>query len=166
MVYPFVHGLYDVLRFTNRLLYAAEEMTAGNVRAFPVFQFRFPGFVQISGHVHGFLIRSHNAGDFRRLHGLGFNLQSPDASSLKLHGMGQHGERLAVEYMHMAELVHAQGEKCLLAVFQSITSLGAGMAASTFAYIAEERTRHTVFGNHEFQPAMDNGRQRQRTVFR
>ena len=111
-------------------------MATGNFTALLTFQGIFLRFIQLSRQFHGLYISADNSFNFTAVHGFGFNLQSLDACPLKLHGMGQHGERLAVEYMHMAELIHAQGKKCLLAVFQGITSLRAGMAAGSFIHSA------------------------------
>ena len=76
--------------------------------------------------------------------------QPGDSGLFHIRHIGQHGQGMAVEYVHPAELVLLQRELFLLPVFQE-SLLFAVEAAGSFVQVPQETPFHTVFADHHFQ---------------
>lgn len=69
-------------------------------------------------------------------HGLGLNLHRLDARGAKLHRVRHHREHLAVEHVHVAELVHREREERILAVLEREVAARARLGAGALAAAA------------------------------
>lgn len=94
------------------------------------------GFRGLAREIHGFLVSFDDCRNLLLAHGLGLDLQGRDARGAELHRVRQHREDLAVEHVHVAELVHREREQRVLAVLEREMAARAGLAARALAAAA------------------------------
>lgn len=148
-------------------------MAARKVFSFPCGDFFCVGFGFAFGHAEDAVICFHDASKRFWLVGTALDAERGDAGGTKGWEVWQHGERTAVQDVHMAELVTDNGKIDVLAITQSVMPTDAGHGATghaslpcfrgfTIARRSQEAAERAIFGNHELQGAVYDAFERQR----